>query len=146
MLNLVAEKGASKDHYQSISEHTNVVCAKIWIGFCLVKIFIYNRRILFFFFFYFSSFGIIYACISHSHTCRALIHYYRHPFFSFFYNIISILSLLISFSHIFSNLYLNYKMNSKLSLILKIRLTSTLSILTHATFPPSPVLIFLLNA
>ena len=71
MLNLVVEKGASKDHDQSRLSITwpglsNEVCAKIWIGLWLVKISKYIIHV----FFSFSS--IVVALTSSMHASLAL--------------------------------------------------------------------------
>ena len=149
MLNLVVEKGASKDCDRSGSSITRprtvtptgfVKISRLDFGlgtypYTIERCFLF---IFFSFFFDCSSFDIIFMCISHSHPCRAFIHRYRH-IFSYISIILSLFSsLLIYLSHLFSNFYLNSKRNSKLYLIL----TSTCSILTHTS---SSALIFLLN-
>ena len=148
MLNLVVQKGATKDHDRRGLSITPSRTGKpmgyvqrfgLDFGLCRFLFTVDMCFIFYLFFFDCSSFDSVYTCISHSCPYRSSIHCYHYPSFSFCHHIISISSLLISFSPLFSNFYLNSKKNSKLSLIL----ISTHSIFTHAY---SPTFIFLLNA
>ena len=146
MLNLVVEKGASKDHDRSGSNITQLrmgtqieYVQRFGLNLGLRKSLKYIRHVFSF------SFSLIVVAFPSSTrvSLTLVITPYRsivtaiHPsHFSIIWS--PFLSFIISFSNLFSNFYHNSKTNLNLSLTL----TSTCTIFTWAY---SPALVFLLN-
>ena len=111
ILNLIVEKGASKDHDRSKLIITRLrtgtpmgFVQRSWIEFWLVKICIYKRHV-FYFYFYFSFIEVALTSFTCASITLALtVHKsIATDIHSFYFAIISSLfsSLLISFSHLF---------------------------------------------